>query len=50
VDPCDRAARDRTPEERERLAKEWLLRMIESTPLVQVGDLPVDKIATEVRR
>ncbi|MGH2985422.1 MAG: hypothetical protein ACRDLO_01895, partial [Solirubrobacterales bacterium] len=37
----------RTPREREQLAKDWLLRMIERTPLSEVGDLPVDWIVAE---
>jgi diguanylate cyclase (GGDEF)-like protein len=37
----------RSDEEREQLAKEWLLRMIERTPLPDVGELPVSWIASE---
>lgn len=37
----------RSQQERERLAKEWLLRLIERTPLPQVGELPVEWIIAE---
>ena len=37
----------RSEQERERLAKEWLLRMIERTPLPDVGNLPLVWIADE---
>ena len=37
----------RSEQERERLAKEWLLRMIERTPLPDVGDLPLAWISDE---
>ena len=37
----------RSEHERERLAKEWLLRMIERTPLPDVGNLPLVWIAEE---
>lgn len=37
----------RSKPEREQLAKEWLLRLIERTPLPEVGDLPVSLIAAE---
>lgn len=42
-----RAQIARTPREREQLAKDWLLRMIERTPLPEVGDLPVSWIVAE---
>lgn len=37
----------RSEQEQERLAKEWLLRMIERTPLPDVGDLPLAWIIDE---
>lgn len=37
----------RSQQERERLAKEWLLRLIERTPLPDLGDLPVAWIVDE---
>jgi diguanylate cyclase (GGDEF)-like protein len=37
----------RSPDEREQLAKEWLLRLVERTPLPEVADLPLDWIASE---
>jgi diguanylate cyclase (GGDEF)-like protein len=37
----------RSPKEQEQLAKEWLLRLIERTPLPEVGDLPVSWITSE---
>lgn len=37
----------RSDREREQLAKEWLLRMIERTPLPEVGELPIAWIAAE---
>jgi diguanylate cyclase (GGDEF)-like protein len=47
VDTPTRAQIARTPREREQLAKDWLLRMIERTPLPEVGDLPVSWIVAE---
>src|SRR5918996_341571 len=47
VETPPRAQVARTPREREQLAKDWLLRMTERTPLPQGGDLPVSWIATE---
>ena len=34
----------RSPGERERLAKDWLVRMIERTPLADVGELPLNVV------
>ncbi len=31
----------RSPAERDQLAKEWLVRLIERTPLTDVGELPL---------
>lgn len=36
-----------TPRSEEQLAKEWLLRMIERTPLADVGELPMEWIAEQ---
>jgi diguanylate cyclase (GGDEF)-like protein len=47
VNTPPRAQIARTPREREQLAKDWLLRMIERTPLPEVGDLPVSWIVAE---
>jgi diguanylate cyclase (GGDEF)-like protein len=47
VNTPTRAEFARTPREREQLAKDWLLRMIERTPLPEVSDLPVSWIVAE---
>jgi diguanylate cyclase (GGDEF)-like protein len=38
----------RSPAERERLAKEWLVRIVERTPLHEVGELPLQWLVAEV--
>jgi diguanylate cyclase (GGDEF)-like protein len=47
VDGLQGAQIARSQQERERLAKEWLMRLIERTPLPQVGELPVAWIVSE---
>ena len=47
MDHPPRAEIARTQRELEDLAKEWLLRMIERTPLPDVGELPVEWVVNE---
>jgi diguanylate cyclase (GGDEF)-like protein len=47
VEGLHRAHITRSEQEQERLAKEWLLRLIERTPLPDVGSLPVSWIIDE---
>jgi diguanylate cyclase (GGDEF)-like protein len=47
VDGLHGAQIARSAQQRERLAKEWLLRLIERTPLPELGELPVSWILSE---
>ena len=47
MDAADPGQIPRSQEEREQLAKEWLLRMIERTPLREVGELSVPWVVDE---
>ena len=47
MDAADPGQIPRSQEEREQLAKEWLLRMIERTPLPEVGELSVPWVVDE---
>ena len=50
MEAADAGQIPRSQEEREQLAKEWLLRMIDRTPLPEVGELPSPGSSTRRRR
>ena len=47
MEAADASQIARSQEEREQLAKEWLLQMIDRTPLPEVGELPVPWVVEE---